>query len=323
MNPMTVVACLVHAMLLGGMLLIADIAGAQVAARPAASAPRTYAEIVAAAQPSDWRLLDPENTLYLELATGRVIIELAPQMAPQTVANIRTLVREGYFEGVSIIRSHDNYVVQWGIADGMPERRIIKAKEKLPPEWTRKLPIPASVPFDALPDRDGYAAEVGFVTSMPAGRNATKDEVWLTHCYGAVGVGRGNDADSGNGASLYVVTGHAPRHLDRNITVVGRVWQGMSLLSSLPRGTKPLGFYEKPGEFVPIKSLALAVDVAPATRTEIEVLRTDTPLFVRAVEALRNRSGDWFKVPAGYVELCNVNPAVRTVPILRTAGGGR
>src|SRR5918999_4151731 len=83
------------------------------AAQPAAPA-RTMADILAASKPSDWRSPDPENTLYLELAAGRVVIELAPQFAPRHAANIRTLVRGKYFDGLAITRSQDNFVVQWG-----------------------------------------------------------------------------------------------------------------------------------------------------------------------------------------------------------------
>src|SRR5262247_3257032 len=82
----------------------------------AAAAPtgKTMADVLAASKPSDWRTLDPENTLYMELAGGRVIIELAPEFAPLHVANVRTLVRGKYFDGLAIMRSQDNFVVQWG-----------------------------------------------------------------------------------------------------------------------------------------------------------------------------------------------------------------
>jgi hypothetical protein len=79
--------------------------------------PQTMADILAASKPSDWRPLDPENTLYLELTSGRVVIELAPAFAPRHVANVKALVREGYFNGLAIVRSQDNYVVQWGDPD--------------------------------------------------------------------------------------------------------------------------------------------------------------------------------------------------------------
>ena len=134
---------------------------------------------------------------------------------------------------------------------------------------------------------------------------------WLVHCYGMVGAGRDNDVDSGGGTELYVVIGHAPRHLDRNVTLLGRVVQGMELLSTLPRGTGPLGFYEKPEQRVPIKSVRVAADVPEAQRTELEVLRADTPSFAAYADARRSRHEEWFKVPAGRVDICNVPVPVR------------
>jgi peptidylprolyl isomerase len=127
-----------------------------------------------------------------------------------------------------------------------------------------------------------------------------------------VGAGRGNDVESGSGAELYVVTGHAPRQLDRNIALVGRVVAGMELLSALPRGGGPLGFYEDPAQHVPIRGVRVAADVPESERSRLEVIRTDTATFAALVESRRNRRDDWYKVPAGYIDLCNVPIAVRT-----------
>ena len=126
-----------------------------------------------------------------------------------------------------------------------------------------------------------------------------------------VGAGRDNDVDSGGGTELYVVIGQAPRHLDRNVTLLGRVVQGMELLAVMPRGSGALGFYEHPEQRVPIKALHVAADVPLAQRTELEVLRTDTPTFAAYVAARRNRLEEWFKVPAGHVDVCNVPLPVR------------
>ncbi|MBL8514695.1 MAG: peptidylprolyl isomerase, partial [Betaproteobacteria bacterium] len=164
-----------------------------------------------------------------------------------------------------------------------------------------------------LPDVDGYAPQVGHANGFPSARDPKNNEAWLTHCYAMVGVGRGNEDDSGSGMSLYVVTGHAPRHLDRNITLVGRVVHGIQHLSALPRGTAALGFYEKAEQRVPIKSVRIAADVPQAERTNLEIIRTESALFASLVESLRNRPGPWFKVPAGHVELCNVNIATRMI----------
>ena len=105
--------------------------------------------------------------------------------------------------------------------------------------------------------------------------------------------------------------GHAPRHLDRNVTLLGRVVQGMPLLSALPRGTGALGFYEHAEQRVPIKSIRVAADVPATERTAIEVMRTDTTIFQKLIESRRNRREEWFHTPAGRIEIGNVPIPVR------------
>src|SRR2546428_3834613 len=122
--------------------------------------------------------------------------------------------------------------------------------------------------------------------------------MWLTHCYGMVGAGRDAAADSGGGTELYVTIGHSPRHLDRNVTLWGRVVQGIELLSSLPRGTGPLGFYEKPEQRLLIKTMRVAADVPVAERIAWEVLRTDAQIFQELIESRRNRQEEWFHFQA-------------------------
>lgn len=274
--------------------------------------PRTMADILAASKPADWRTLDPENTLYIEFLAGRVVVELAPNFAPKHVANVKTLAREHYYDGLAVVRCQDNYVVQ--LADPNSEkpelaRKIHNGKRTLPPEFER--PNDTTVPFTRLPDADVYAPEVGFANGFPMARNAKSGKMWLVHCYGMVGAGRDVPTDSGGGTELYVVIGHAPRHLDRNVTLLGRVLQGMELLSALPRGTGALGFYERADQRLPIKTVRVAADVPAAERSALEVLRTDTPLFQELIESRRNRPEEWFHFQAGHIELCNVPLPVR------------
>jgi peptidylprolyl isomerase len=282
------------------------------AADAAKPKPATMAEALAGSKPSDWRSLDPENTLYVELPSGRVIIELVPIFAPAHVANVKALAREHYYDGLAIIRVQDNYVVQWGDPDAekpAAARKIQNAKSTLPGEFDRM--IDPSLPFTRLPDGDIYAPEVGFSNGFPVARDPKSGKMWLVHCYGMVGAGRDVATDSGGGTELYVVIGQAPRHLDRNVTLLGRVIQGMELLSALPRGAGPLGFYEKPGQRAPIKAIRVAKDIPPEERTALEIIRTDTPLFQDLIESRRNRHEEWFHVSAGHIELCNVPIPVR------------
>ncbi len=264
-------------------------------------------EVLTASSPADWRPLDPNNTLYVELPAGRVVIELSPRFAPLHVANIKTLTRAGYFDGLSIIRLQDNYVAQWGD----PENRhpIPPGVGKLAPEFDG--PTLPGTPFTRLPDGDVYAPEVGFSEGLPVARSPALHRTWLVHCYGMVGVGRDLDVQSGSGAELYVVIGHAPRHLDRNVALVGRVVKGVELLSGLPRGGAEMGFYTKTESPLPIKSIRLAADVPESERSHLEVIRTDSASFAALIESRRNRPEEFFKVPAGKIDLCNVPIAVR------------
>lgn len=271
--------------------------------------PRTAAEVLAASTPSDWEPLDPAYTLYMELPAGRVIIELAPQFAPHYVRNVEALARDGYYDGLWVTRVQDNYVVQWGDAEAKKPMR--NASRTVPAEFERSS---RGLPFTPLPDPDTYAPETGFSYGFPAAEDPRINRAWLVHCYGMVGAGRGIDVDSGGGTELYAVIGQAPRHLDRNVTLLGRVVQGMELLSSLPRGTGPLGFYEKPEQRVPIRSIRVAADLPVAQRTPLEILRTDTATFAAYVESRRNRREQWFKVPAGRIDVCNIPIPVRTPP---------
>jgi peptidylprolyl isomerase len=266
-------------------------------------------EIIDAAPDSAWRTPDPDDTLYMDLAGGRVVIELAPGFAPEHVANIRTMARGGFWDGLSVYRVQDNFVAQFGDPDADAEdtskRRAHPAgtRQKLPAEFTRDA---AGVAFDKLPDVDGWAPEVGFVDGFPAARDPKAGKLWMAHCYGMVGAGRGNPPDSSIGAELYVVIGQAPRALDRQLSSVGRVIQGMELLSGLPRGPAPMGMYADAGRRTTIRSIRLASDVPEAERTPIQVLRTDSQAFRDATEARRNRVDDFYSIPAGHIDLCNV-----------------
>jgi peptidylprolyl isomerase len=280
------------------------------AATPAAKHPSSP-QILTASPPADWRELDLDNTLYVEVPGGRVVIEMTPRFAPLHVANIKTLTRARYFDALSIIRVQDNYVVQWGDPDN--RHPLPAGTATVEPEFDS--PTTAGMPFTRLPDGDVYAPEVGFSDGFPVARSPSLHRSWLAHCYGMVGVGRDLDVRSGSGAELYVVIGHAPRHLDRNVALVGRVVKGMNLLSGLPRGGAEMGFYTKTESPIPIKSIRVAADVPPAERSNLQVIRTDSATFTALVESRRNRPEEFFQVPAGHIDLCNVPIAVRERPV--------
>jgi peptidylprolyl isomerase len=268
-------------------------------------------KIVQSAPPGAWQAVDPGDLLVMELKEGgRIVIQLAPDFAPVHVANVRAFARGGWWNNAAIYRVQDNYVAQWGNGD---------AKVALPAGVVKTPPAEYDRPLAGLGVRplgypDSYAPMVGHAGGWPVGYDPATGRVWLTHCYGFVGVGRDLAPDTGTGGELYAVIGHAPRPLDLNIALIGRVVEGMALLSARPRGTGALGFYEDPKQNIPIARVRLASDMPEAERPRYETMRTDSPAFADYVLGRANRGGDFFKRPAGGVDICNAAVPVRKAP---------
>jgi peptidylprolyl isomerase len=270
--------------------------------------PLTPNDLVAGSPASAWKAIDPDDLLVIDLKNGdRVVVQLAPQFAPVHVANIKALARGNYWDGATIYRVQDNYVAQWGLNES-DKPWPAGVTPKPPAEYTRSL---KGLSIKPLGYADPYAPGAGFAAGWPVAYSAKASWANLAHCYGSVGVGRDLSPDTGTGGELYAVIGHAPRHLDRNIAVVGRVIEGIDRLSSLPRGTEALGFYKDKSQFVPIARIRLASEIAAAERPAFEVMDTGSATFARYLNVRANRKDDFYIRPAGGVDLCNVQVPVR------------
>jgi len=303
--------------------------------------------IVEAAPSSAWISITPEDLLVMTLAPlargpgqasrdgspREVVIQLMPEPFSQGwVENIRTLARAQWYDGISVNRVQDNYVVQWG-DPGHDNPESGEAETKPLPEglnvmgeedYTEALILSLAtkteyVSWHPTPDvQDVYADGAMFESGWPIAYELDKDGVgkrWPVHCYGMVGVGRNLSPDTGTGAELYTVIGHAPRHLDRNIALVGRVIEGMEHLSSLPRGSGALGFYtEEEAELrTPIRSIRVASDLPKDQQPTFEYLSNESETFARYAKARANRRDPFFIVPAGGADICNIPVPVRAV----------
>lgn len=273
----------------------------------------TTKEILAAATAAEWRTPDPQNLLFMQLPTGRVVIELAPEFTPLHAANIRTMVKEHYFDGLAITRVQDNFVTQWGDPneddDKNKARSLGSAQKTLAAEFSQ--PIDPDRSWTPLPDGDVYAPEVGYSQGFPVARDPASGREWLVHCYGMVGVARDVSPESGSGSSLYAVIGEAPRRLDANLAMAGRVLDGMPMLSGLPRGPEPMGFYADPNQRVQIQSVRLGSDIPAKDRPVIKVLRSDSPTFAALIDARRNGHSDFYPRPTGKIGVCSLDVPVQ------------
>lgn len=331
-------------------------ASAAIASGKAQPSPLSPGEIVAAAPAKDWAAIAPSDLLVMTLAPDRdgnprqVVIQLMPAPFSQGwIGNIRKLAAAHWWDGTSINRVQDNYVVQWGDADAedkakakalpaglakFSEREYSSTNVAMTEEYLYEigesaveelLKAPENSPvrqarakIDRVLKSDPYSSRTLFAFGWPLAQAGGKpdSEIWPVHCYGMVGVGRDLPPNTGTGAELYTVIGHAPRHLDRNIALVGRVIEGIEHLSSLPRGHGALGFYDvdKGDRRVPITSIRLATELPAAEQPKFEYLSTESASFARYADSRANRRDSFFIAPAGSADICNIPVPVRRVP---------
>jgi len=266
---------------------------------------------------ADWRAIEPENLLLIEMEGGTIAIELAEAFAPRTVEQMRNLARSGHYnEGASFYRVIENFVTQGGVlreVESEDEDAYDDGVPTVPAEYERDL---GDLTFTPLGDPDLHAEQAGHVNGFQAAREG--ETVWLMHCYGAVAMARGNDPDSGS-SHFYVINGHAPRYLDRNLTVWGRVIDGMGLVHQVHHGDRAVGGGVIPEveDRTPILSVSLASEWPEDERPGFEVMRTDSEAFEDVKETLRDRTGEfWVVKERKAIEACRAPAPVRR------AGGG-
>ncbi len=263
----------------------------------------------AQAAEAEWRATDPDSTVVMQLDAGDVIIELNAAFAPATVAQFKRLVRQGFYDNQTFYRVIDGFVAQGGDGSdiGVPsDEPTIKAEFQR--DWSDRLQ------FTVVQKPDLFAPETGFVDGFAAARDMQSGKAWLTHCPGAVAMARGNDPDTSR-TDFYVVIGQAPRYLDRNLSVFGRVVFGMEHVQAVRRGVGSAdGVIEDPDEHSVIRSLRLLADVSTPERSRVEVRNTNSAAFRDMLDARRHREAAFFHhTPPAVLDVCQVPNGGRLV----------
>ncbi|MFK3860470.1 peptidylprolyl isomerase [Pseudoalteromonas rhizosphaerae] len=255
----------------------------------------TVSDVMSNVSASEWRMVDADNIIKITLPSGAAYIELNPLLAPKHTQNIKKLAREGFYRGLSVYRFVEGFVAQGGDASG--KKVINTASKAVPAEFY--LATKTALKITELDREDGYAAITGFLNGFAVAQNEAQTQTWQVHCNGIFAMARDNDINSG-GTEFYVTLGHGPRYLDRNITVFGRVLEGMAHFNLLSR-TETAG--EK---FNPITDLQVLADISKEDLSQFKVLKTDSNSFKMLIKARQNRSEAWFVETPNYVDVCGM-----------------
>lgn len=273
---------------------------------------KSPAEIMADAAPSEWRTFDQENLLYIDLASGTAIVALADVLAQGHVRQVKTLVRQGFYDGLSFYRVIDGFVAQGG--DPFEARDIGEAAAHMDAEFEEPVSL-IEDRYVLARDADGYASQVGFLNGLPIGIDDARETAWHLHCAGAFAFGRNDDRNSAS--TEFYIPLQPQRYLDRNLSVFGRVISGMEHVQRLRRNVPPTSEDDDVGD--EIIAMHIGSDLPPARQMQLEILRTNSDAFAEYWESRRNRPGSFFHFRHDYIDICQLPMPIREKIVADTA----
>lgn len=255
----------------------------------------------AADQPS-WREVDTDNLVFMEMPEGQVVIELNPLFAPKTVKQFRSLVQDGFYDGLSFYRVIDGFVAQGGDGSDLGERSevpLIDAEFEI--EWQQDFN------YTPVQENDFYTDQTGYVDGFAVGRDLKENTAWLIHCPGVVAMARNEGPDTSR-TDFYFVIGQAPRYLDRNLNVFGRVVSGLEVVQKVRRGkASDDGVIFDDAASSRIRRMTMANEIPEADRLKAYVIDTNTKAFSKYLESRRNRKAGFFHhKPPRVLDVCQV-----------------
>ena len=253
-----------------------------------------------------WRDLDPENTLYIDLEYGRVVLELYPEIAPLHVAQIKTLARQTFYDGITFHRVIEGFMNQTGDPTGTGT-----GDSSLPDiqgEFTFRRAPSMPVTLVGARSQGGKEIGVGFYKALPVATQPasqamlTKDgnvAAFGLHCKGVTSMARTSDPNSAN--SQFFLMRDIAEHLDAQYSIWGNTVLGHEHLTKIKVGSKG-----EDTNFIPdvMKKVRVAADVPAAERVEVQVLKTDSPAFKNYLKTQKKADGT-------YPDICNIRVPTR------------
>ncbi len=278
-------------------ILTASSASAQA---PAPPPPAPAAAPAAAA--SEWRALDPANTLVIDSTKGQIIIEMRPDLAPITVARVKALTRQGYYNNALFYRVIAGFMAQTGDKGTKQYRSTLpNIKGEMTFALTPAMPY-ASV--GATPTGDvGYigSTPVSIATApgAPSGTVPTTGRGHIVFCPGIAAFAHPNNAPDGGNSQFFLMRVYG-QSLGREFAAFGRVVVGQDVVDALKNGEPPVG----PDKMNRVRVLA---DIPAAQRPVVEVSNLQGERLAQLVQTISAAKGNAFS-------LCDIPVQARVTP---------
>jgi peptidylprolyl isomerase len=240
--------------------------------------------------PGDWVQLDPESVLVIDTTKGRIFVDLMPELAPESVARIKMLTREHFYDGLKFHRVIDNFMAQTGDPQGtgLGGSKYPDLKGEFSVRRDQTMPIVDATETDGVED--------GFIGVMPV-ESQPDDLMDMTvdhkvdtsglFCPGVAGMARAGDPNSAN--SQFFLMRQTNDSLDKSYTPFGRVVAGLNVVRTLKVGEPVVD----PDVMTKVQILA---DMPEATRPKVIVLDPHSKAFASIIAKARQDKGSDYSI---------------------------
>jgi peptidylprolyl isomerase len=240
---------------------------------------------------ADWRTPDPDNLLVIDTDKGRIIAELTPDAAPETVARIKTLAKQHFYDGQTFFRVIDGFMDQTGDPknDGTGGSTLPDVKAEFTFRRDHSAPfVQVSEPSGAVTGLLGVLPVESQPNAIMALTQDGKASAWPLFCPGVLGFARSASPDSGNSQFFFMRATYPA--LEKRYTGFGRVISGQEVVNAI-----------KVGEPVPqpqdrMTRVRLGDDLPPGEEVHVRVLDPSKAAFKVLLARERDDKGADFSV---------------------------
>lgn len=246
---------------------------------------------------ADWRVVAPENLLVIDTSKGRIVVEMDPRVAPQSVTRIRTLADQGFYDGLKFHRVIPDFMAQTGdplgTGQGGSDLPDVSAEFQF-----RRGRDAGFVPVQT--DASGPTSVTGIVGAMPvvtqpdAQMMVTADQKATAlglFCHGVAGMARENAPDTAN-SQFFLMTADRGE-LNGRYTPFGRILSGLEIARSLKVGEGAGGQVADPDIMTRVRT---ASAMPEGERPTARVMAPASAAFTSHVEQARSRRGAAFNI---------------------------
>ena len=257
---------------------------------------------------SAWRTVDPENLMLIDTAYGVIGVELYPEIAPIHVERVKTLARDGFYDGVVFHRVIDGFMNQTGDGangDGTGDSELPDLPSEFDFRRGEDMDVTLVAARSGADPSSGKAIATGFYKTLPVATQPISQAI-LTydnkvaafglHCPGVTSMARTSDPNSAN-SQFFLMRGKAD-HLDAQYSIWGNTVLGHQYLTSFREGV-----VGQNDGFVPdqMNSVRIAADLPEEDRLTVQVMDTTSDAFSAWIES------------QSYTDICDVEIPSRTL----------